>query len=79
MALTEVSDIGMSGDDGFAFILRVRDLEGEIAQIPALALTAYASSNDRERALKAGFSAHLSKPVMPAELVGMAAQLSGRL
>lgn len=73
-----VSDVGMPGEDGISFILRVRDLEGEIARIPALALTAYASPIDRERALRAGFGAHLSKPVMPNKLVKIVGQLRAK-
>jgi CheY-like chemotaxis protein len=65
-----VSDIGMPGTDGYEFIRRVRASTSEsTAQIPAIALTAYAREEDRRRALEAGFHAHVSKPVEPEDLV----------
>lgn len=75
-----VSDVGMPGEDGHAFIRQVRALPTRAAspRIPALALTAYARSDDRRRALAAGFQMHLAKPVKPATLVAAIAQLSGR-
>ncbi|HEY9807829.1 MAG TPA: PAS domain S-box protein [Halomicronema sp.] len=74
-----VSDIGMPGQDGYTFIRRVRALEAEWrGNIPALALTAYATDDDRRRALEAGFQQHLSKPVQPNELLRIVAGLSGR-
>jgi CheY-like chemotaxis protein len=64
-----VSDIGMPGTDGYDLIARVRTLEREHGgRIPAIALTAYASEEDRDRALAAGFSQHLAKPVSPGAL-----------
>jgi CheY-like chemotaxis protein len=63
-----VSDIGMPGEDGYAFIRRVRELDaGNGARIPAIALSAYARSEDRVRALKAGYQMHVPKPVDPLE------------
>ncbi|MEO5987367.1 MAG: PAS domain S-box protein [Candidatus Eisenbacteria bacterium] len=63
-----VSDIGMPGEDGYTFIRRVREWEQAVgARIPAVALTAYARSEDRMRALKAGFQVHVSKPIEPME------------
>jgi CheY-like chemotaxis protein/anti-sigma regulatory factor (Ser/Thr protein kinase) len=70
-----VSDVGMPQDDGYQFIERVR-ADGNRA--PAAALTAYARSSDRVRALAAGFQAHLPKPAEPAELVAVVASLAGR-
>ena len=65
-----VSDIGMPGADGYELIRRLRaELRAEIAQIPAVALTAYAREEDRRRAKEAGFQAHLAKPVEPSELI----------
>jgi K+-sensing histidine kinase KdpD/CheY-like chemotaxis protein len=77
-AATEVliSDIGMPGQDGYDLIRRVRALPGAIARIPAAALTAYAREEDRRRALEAGYTMHLAKPVEPAELVAVVAGLS---
>jgi signal transduction histidine kinase len=72
-----VSDIGMPQEDGFALLGRLRERGAERGgAIPALALTAYARSEDRHRALAAGFSAHLAKPVEPADLVGAVARLA---
>lgn len=74
-----VSDIGMPLEDGYTLIRKVRAIEPEeFATLPALALTAYASNEDRIRALEAGFQKHLSKPIEPAELVQGIAQLAGR-
>lgn len=65
-----VSDIGMPGKDGYAFVreLRSRDVE-EGGQIPAIALTAFARSEDRTRALLAGYQIHVTKPIEPQELL----------
>ena len=64
-----VSDIGMPGDDGFAFIARVRAHPDPVKRrTPAAALTAYARSADRTRALQSGFQIHLAKPINPSEL-----------
>ncbi|HEU4367521.1 MAG TPA: ATP-binding protein [Methylomirabilota bacterium] len=70
-----VSDIGMPGADGYDLITRVREREREHGgRIPAVALTAYAGEENRDRALAAGFSAHVTKPVSPAALVRIVAQ-----
>ncbi|MBA3481769.1 MAG: response regulator, partial [Pirellulales bacterium] len=75
-----VSDIGMPGEDGYQFIRRVRTLSLEMnGQIPAAALTAFARSEDRRRAVLAGFQTHISKPVEPAELSAIVASLAGRV
>ena len=72
-----VVDIGLPEEDGYGLILKVRALEAQQgARMPALALTAYARRVDRERALAAGFQAHLAKPADPSELVSVVAQLS---
>lgn len=70
------SDVGMPGEDGLAFIRRIRAHSAEHAQIPALALTAFAQEVDKSRALQAGFNAHLGKPVEPAVLVAAVAELA---
>ncbi len=65
-----LSDVGMPGEDGFSFIRRVRALGAEGGgDLPAIALTAYAGSVDRARALEAGFTAHVAKPIEPPKLV----------
>lgn len=74
-----VSDIGMPGMDGYAFIRawRMREAGGDGAPVPAIALTAYARDEDRRRALAEGFQVHMAKPVQPAELVAMACSMCG--
>lgn len=73
-----VSDIGMPEEDGYALIRRVRVLDPKRGgQIPAVALTAYARAEDRTEALLAGFQQHVSKPVDPAELAVVVANLTG--
>ena len=67
-----ISDIGMPGDDGFALIRKIRALPpDEGGHVRALALTAYARSEDRVRALEAGFQTHVAKPVDPLELTAL--------
>jgi PAS domain S-box-containing protein len=72
-----VSDIQMPEMNGYELMGRVRTLEG-LRNIPAIALTAYTRAEDRTRSLLAGFQAHLSKPIEPAELVAVVASLAGR-
>ncbi|MGH9942633.1 MAG: ATP-binding response regulator [Pyrinomonadaceae bacterium] len=75
-----VSDLGMPGEDGYALIAKVRALPAERGgQTPAAALTAYARVEDRLRVLRSGFQIHLPKPVEPAELVTVVANLAGRI
>ncbi len=74
-----VSDIGMPEEDGHSLIRRIRGLANSSARdIPAIALTAYARSEDRALPILAGFQMHLSKPVEPMELIAMIASLAGR-
>lgn len=74
-----LSDIGMSGENGYELIRQVRALAPEQGgNVPAVALTAYAAPSDRRRALLAGFHVHLSKPVEPDELLAVIASL-GRI
>ena len=75
-----VSDIGMPGEDGYAFIRKVRALSPENGgRTPALALTAYARAEDRVRALREGFQTHAAKPVEPVELLTLVASLARRV
>ena len=69
-----ISDIGMPVMDGYELLRHVRSLGG---RIPAIALTAFARSEDRTRALRAGYLAHVAKPVEPAELIATVASLAG--
>ena len=65
-----LSDIGMPEADGYTFIEQIRALPAKNGgQTPAIALTAYARSEDRQRALDAGFQNHLAKPIAPVKLV----------
>jgi CheY-like chemotaxis protein len=65
-----VSDIGMPGEDGYSFVRRVQSLElSEGGAIPSIALTAYTRIEDRNKALAAGFTTHIGKPVNPDDLV----------
>jgi CheY-like chemotaxis protein len=57
--------------DGYDLIQQVRRSTAPARDIPAIALTAYARSEDRTRALRAGYQAHIAKPVEPAELIAM--------
>jgi CheY-like chemotaxis protein len=69
-----LSDIGMPRQDGYQFLSRVRALSHEEGgDTPAIAITAFARSDDRRRALMAGFQMHLPKPVEPAELIAVVA------
>jgi PAS domain S-box-containing protein len=71
-----IADIGMPDEDGYAFIRKVRQVEADRGgQAPAIALTAYARRDDRERALAAGYQLHLSKPFNPSAIVHAVARL----
>jgi signal transduction histidine kinase len=76
-----VADIGMPDEDGYEFIRRVRHREAEQGkkQTPAVAVTAYARTEDRLKALAAGYQQHLSKPVEPLELLIVVASLGQQL
>ncbi|MBD2102542.1 ATP-binding protein [Leptolyngbya sp. FACHB-261] len=75
-----ISDIGMPDEDGYALLRRIRALKPEHGgRIPAIALTAYARTQDRMAALLAGFQSHVAKPVEPAELIAVIANLAGRI
>jgi signal transduction histidine kinase/CheY-like chemotaxis protein len=64
-----VADIAMPGEDGYALLQRLRALSGPGTVVPIVALTAFARPEDRQRALEAGFQAHLAKPIDPEQLV----------
>jgi signal transduction histidine kinase/ActR/RegA family two-component response regulator len=72
-----VSDIGMPEEDGYGFMRRVRALDPSLGGgIPAIALTAYTRGDDVTRALSAGFTTHLGKPVNPDDLVAAVVSLA---
>ncbi len=70
-----VSDIGMPGHDGYELIRSLRTMPGG-RSVPAVALTALARSEDRTRAIRAGFQLHMPKPVESAELVAVVQNLA---
>lgn len=74
-----VSDIGMPGEDGYTLMRKVRQMEaGNGHRLPAIALSGYASKNDRSRAITAGFQMHIAKPIEIRRLVNAIAELAGR-
>jgi PAS domain S-box-containing protein len=73
-----VSDIEMPHEDGYSLIGRLRASVGDLNQLPVIALTAHARTDDRLRALSAGFDAHVAKPVEFGELVAVIASLARR-
>ncbi len=70
-----VSDIGMPERDGYDLIRDIRSLGRGPDDLPAVAVTAFGSPEDRQRALAAGFQIHLAKPVDPSELIAVVARL----
>ncbi|NNG25819.1 MHYT domain-containing protein [Telluria aromaticivorans] len=74
-----ISDIGMPLVDGFQLIRQVRALsDRHLAQVPAIALTAFSRREDQQRALEAGFDEFLAKPLRPAVLVQAVVAMAGR-
>jgi signal transduction histidine kinase/ActR/RegA family two-component response regulator len=74
-----VADIGMRGEDGYAFVRRVRARDKARArETPAIALTAYARDTDRARSIREGFDVHLPKPVDLGSLVSAIARAARR-
>jgi signal transduction histidine kinase/ActR/RegA family two-component response regulator len=73
-----VSDIAMPGEDGFWLMEHLRAVPGTVGRTPAIALSALARSEDRTRAIEAGFQMHLAKPVQLGELQARVAALSAR-
>ena len=77
-----ILDIAMPDEDGYTALKKVRAMEAEQGaaadRIPAIALTAYGRSEDRLRALRAGFQMHVAKPVEPTELAVIIASLATR-
>jgi PAS domain S-box-containing protein len=73
-----VSDIGMPEEDGYSFARRIQSLTPDQGGgIPSIALTAYTRNEDRTKALAAGFTTHIGKPVNPDDLVATVANLAG--
>jgi CheY-like chemotaxis protein len=75
-----VIDLGMPEMDGFELIGQIRkSTNPAVRALPAAALTAFARSEDRTKALRSGFEMHLAKPVDPGELVASVATLARRV
>ena len=73
-----VSDIGLPDVDGYDLMQRIRKLPANAGGVtPAIALTAYARTEDRTRAFRAGYQAHLAKPIEPPELVATISSFAG--
>jgi PAS domain S-box-containing protein len=70
-----VSDVGLPGRDGYELMASLR-ADAAFAKIPAAALTAFAHAEDRRRAIAAGYHMHVAKPVEPADLVAVVADLA---
>jgi CheY-like chemotaxis protein len=74
-----ICDVEMPGEDGYSLIRKVRALgPRDGGSVPAVAVTAYGSVEDRIRLLAAGFQMHVPKPVEPAELLTVVASVAGR-
>jgi signal transduction histidine kinase/ActR/RegA family two-component response regulator len=69
-----VSDLGMPTADGFELIRKLRALDSERGRIPAVAVTGYANAEERQRALAAGYQAHIAKPIDPLVVVAAVAR-----
>jgi len=71
-----ISDIGMPEEDGYSFIRNLRQVDPvDGGAIPAVALTSYTRAEDRKKAMAAGFTTHIGKPVHPAELLAAVMQV----
>jgi CheY-like chemotaxis protein len=64
-----LSDVGLPRESGYELIRQVRALNPDLGEVPAVALTAFASEKDRDLALSSGFQVHLAKPVEPDLLI----------
>jgi PAS domain S-box-containing protein len=74
-----VADLSMPEMDGFELIAAIRrHADAKLRNLPAAALTAYARSEDRVRALRSGFTMHLAKPIEPVELMAAVVTLAGK-
>ena len=73
-----VSDIGMPEMDGYEMLRRIHDLPGHASVLPAISLTAFARPKDRINSLRAGYLAHLTKPVDPTQLIATVAAVANR-
>lgn len=75
-----ISDIGMPKEDGYSLLRKVRNLAVNAKKnIPAIALTAYARDEDRNRAYAAGFQKYLPKPIDPSNFIATVVELTGQM
>ena len=66
-----LADVAMPGQDGYTLMRAIRALpRGQGARVKAIAVSAYARREDRQRAIRAGFNRHLAKPLRPDDLLG---------
>jgi PAS domain S-box-containing protein len=71
-----ISDLGMPGMDGFELIRKIRaESSPELQNMPALALSAYATTEDKAKAAQAGYQAHVSKPAALDDLLTAVSRL----
>jgi signal transduction histidine kinase len=74
-----VSDLSMPQEDGYSFARRIGEWSQRSGEsLPAIALSAFAAVEDRERALEAGFATHIAKPFDPARLMSLISALATR-
>jgi len=75
-----LSDVGMPGEHGYALIRRVRShVDPAVRRLSAVAITGLARTQDRIELLRAGFQAHVCKPIEPSEVVALVGSLGGHL
>ena len=74
-----ISDIGMPDEDGYELIRQVRAQPDKQKNIPAIALTAFARTQDRLKVLSAGYQMHVPKPIEPRELITVVASVTKKL
>ena len=72
-----VADIGLAGEDGYTMLRRLRAALDGAARIPAVAVTAYAGKQYRDRAREAGYDAYRAKPISPLEVVNAILEILG--
>jgi len=74
-----ISDIGMPDEDGYELIRQVRAQPDKQKNIPAIALTAFARTQDRLKVLSGGYQMHVPKPIEPRELITVVASVTNKL
>lgn len=72
-----LSDIAMPQQDGYLLMRQIRSMTGPASRLPAIALSAYGATTDRDRALASGFDVHFAKPIDIEKLIALIARLVG--